>query len=132
MKKAKVTKEFLAELEKLPNITIACKTVGISRQTYYRWLQNPTFEVKVNVAMKEGVQYINDMTEAQLFKLVQEKNWQAVRYWLSHRHDKYRPWPVRIKQANDSEMMSLEDQKTMDDMLDRWVRVKVDVDEEKV
>lgn len=128
MKKAKLAKAFLDELEKLPSISIACKVVGISRQTAYRWMKNSVFEAKVNKAMDEGTDYMNDMTEGQLFKLVQERNWSSIRYWLSNRHPKYKvPWRPKHEPYT-SEKMSPEDAKAMDEMLVKFIKPQ-DTDE---
>ena len=41
-------------------------------------------------AINEGEALINDMSESQLISLIREKNFAAVRFWLTHRHSKFR------------------------------------------
>lgn len=89
--KVNLKKELLEELKTIPIIELACTKIGISRQTYYRWIKSSKdFSVKVEEAKKLGVSYVNDMTETELVNLIQNKNFQAVAFWLKHRHPEYR------------------------------------------
>ena len=41
-------------------------------------------------AIEEGEALINDMSESQLISLIRDKNFSAVRFWLTHRNPKFR------------------------------------------
>lgn len=90
MKKATARKLLKEELSKTPVISVACKKVGVSRQSFYRWTNSDTefFEDMVK-AMRSGIRYFNDIAESQLLVMIQEKNFSAVRYWLDRRHPMY-------------------------------------------
>ena len=80
-------KQFLEELGKTWGIvTTACERVGITRQTYYKWLGK---DEKFKKAVKEIQEKLDDFYEAQFIKLVAEKNdkaiLQAVKTRLKHR-----------------------------------------------
>lgn len=90
MKKNK-QKLFLDELRKLPIILVAAEKSGISRQTVYRWKEkDEKFLKEMEEAMKEGEEFVNDMSESQLLTLIKEKNWSAISFWLKHHHSAYR------------------------------------------
>lgn len=91
MKKAKVTKQFLEELKKVPIVQVACEKTGISRNSVYRWRrEDKKFADQMDVAMTEGVAFVNDMSESQLLTMIKEKNWSAISFWLRHRNDNYK------------------------------------------
>lgn len=92
MKKAKTSKLFLEELEKLPIIQVACERTGISRNTLYRWQKEDLeFAKDVQKALREGVSFINDMSESVLLTLIKDKDFRAVSFWLKSRHPSYKP-----------------------------------------
>lgn len=91
MKKNKVQKQFLDHLRTIPIVQVACKKSGISRNSVYRWRKEDSeFKKAMDRALKEGEDFVNDMSESQLITLIQEKNWSAIRFWLSHRNKKFR------------------------------------------
>jgi len=91
MKKSKITKKFLEELKKVPIVQVACEKTGISRQSVYRWRrEDKKFADQMDVAMTEGVAFVNDMSESQLLTMIKEKNWSAISFWLRHRNDNYK------------------------------------------
>ncbi len=48
--------EFLADFRQHGNITTACETVHIERNTYYRWMEHDErFALGVNVALEESI-----------------------------------------------------------------------------
>lgn len=127
MKKPKYSKQFLDELRKVPNVLNACKIVGIARQTVYRWCrEDADFEQEMNKAMHEGIANMNDMTESQLLRMAQEKNWAAVRFWLQHRHPSYKPQSdnVPVPKQPPPDMLDEEELKTMESMLAKFMKVK--------
>jgi len=91
MKKDKASKQFFDELKKVPIIQVACERAGVSRQTIYRWrLDDKSFAKDMDEAMREGVAFVNDMSESQLLNMIKEKNWSAISFWLRHRNDNYK------------------------------------------
>lgn len=83
--------QFLDELKKVPIIQVACEKTGISRQTYYRWANgSKEFKAKAEESLKEGVSFVNDMSETQLLNLIKSQDFKAVSFWLKHRNDNYK------------------------------------------
>lgn len=89
--KIKKQKEVLLEhLRTVPIVEIACKKGGISRATFYRWCSDDEdFKASVDNAKVDGVENINDMSEAQLISLIREKKYQAIALWLKHNHQRF-------------------------------------------
>lgn len=91
MKKTKKSKEFLEQLKKIPIVQVACEKVGLSRNTVYRWRnEDQDFRKEMEIALQEGEDLVNDMSENQLFSLIRDKNWSAISFWLKHRNPKFR------------------------------------------
>lgn len=91
MKKNKKKDQFLDELRKLPIILVAAEKSGLSRQTIYRWKsEDEKFYKEMDKAMKEGEEFVNDMSESQVLALIKEQNWSAISFWLRHHHPAYR------------------------------------------
>lgn len=91
MKKNKKRDEFLEHLRSLPIILVAAEKSGLSRQTIYRWKsEDAEFSKAMEQAMKEGEEFVNDMSESQLLTMIKEKNWSAISFWLRHHHSAYR------------------------------------------
>lgn len=78
------------QLKETPIITIACRKSGVSRATYYRWTkEDPEFSITVNLALKEGIELINDLSESQIIQLIKEKKLPAISLWLKHNNPRY-------------------------------------------
>ena len=85
MKKAKIAKQFLAELENNPNVAIACKRVGLSRQTVYRWQKTDiSFKKDMDEAMTLGTESILDLAESKLVANVANGNQRAIETVLDY------------------------------------------------
>jgi len=86
------TKEHLLEqLQKTPIVQIAVERVGIARSTFYRWkLEDKEFAKKVDDAVFEGQQLINDLAESKLIASIQDQNMSAIVFWLRTHNEKYR------------------------------------------
>jgi hypothetical protein len=85
MKKHKYAKMFLTELETMPNISVACKRVGLSRQTVYRWCrEDNNFEEKLNDALTLGVESMVDLAESKLLANVSGGNQRAIETALDY------------------------------------------------
>lgn len=81
--------KVLENLRKIPVIQVACERAGISRATYYRWLDDEEFAFQAAEVVTEGEKFINDMSESQLINLIKDKNLPAINLWLKTHHPKY-------------------------------------------
>jgi len=91
MKSKRAKELFLNHIKKVPIIQVACEKSGISRATIYRWKdKNKKFKKELETALREGEDLVNDMSESQLISLIRDKNFSAIRFWLNHRHNKFR------------------------------------------
>ncbi len=94
-KKSRKAKEFLEEISRLPNISIACEKVGLARNTVYRWCkEDPKFQESVDTALAIGNDFITDVAESKLISLINDKevNLRVIRYWLdNHKKEYIRP-----------------------------------------
>ena len=91
MKNNDTKKHFLEHLRKVPIIQVACEKSNVSRATIYRWRdKEKKFRKELEEAIADGEALVNDMSESQLISLIKEKNFQAVSFWLRHRHQKFR------------------------------------------
>lgn len=92
-KKAK----FLKELEEYPLVELACRKVGISRATFYRWReQDYDFKVEVQQAEERSRSKVNDLAESKLLENVKNNDYRSIVYWLAHNNRRYRPPTVRL------------------------------------
>jgi hypothetical protein len=74
----------------VPIVEVACKKGGISRATFYRWCSDDEeFKTEVENAKVDGVENINDMSEAQLISLIRDKKYPAIQLWLRHNHNRF-------------------------------------------
>lgn len=86
MKAKQERKIILAELEKNAIVSHACKKAGVSRSTYYRWIEkNEEFRKVAKKAINNGVLAINDLGQSQLILMMKDGIFSAIKYWLSHR-----------------------------------------------
>jgi hypothetical protein len=77
-------------LKEMPIITVAVKKVGISRDTYYRWkTEDNVFWRQCSEAIKGGIEFINDMSEAKVIQLIKDGKLPAIALWLKHNNAKY-------------------------------------------
>lgn len=91
--------EYLAESG---NVSYACKRVGISRETYYRWRDEESFAVASDAAVVDGKAFVNDLAHTKLMQSIQEGYFPAVKFQLMNCHDDYHPKkttsPYRIEE----------------------------------
>ena len=77
-------------LKEMPVITVAVKRLGISRDTYYRWkTEDNDFLRQSSAAIKEGIEFINDMGDAKIIQLINEGKLPAIALWLKHNSQRY-------------------------------------------
>ncbi len=91
IQRQKKEKDLIIEnLKKIPIIEVACNKSGVGRTSFYRWRKEDVeFGKQVDIAIEEGVKFINDMAESQLLTAIKEGNISAIFYWLNHRHSSY-------------------------------------------
>ena len=84
--------KFIEYLRETPLVNLACKKVGISRATYYRWYKDDReFREDIQKVIRQGRANINDLAEATLIKMIKGENFHAIRFWLQHNNSRYVP-----------------------------------------
>ena len=82
--------KLLEQLERYPIVQVACERCGIGRATYYKWREDDqTFKTAADIALKAGVNFINDLAESKLLLNMQAGQNVAIIYWLMHHHPAY-------------------------------------------
>jgi len=82
--------KLITTLKELPIVLAACKRAGVSRDTYYRWRrEDKEFHRDSDGALEQGIEFINDMSEAQVIQLIKEGKLPAIALWLKHYHPRY-------------------------------------------
>jgi hypothetical protein len=83
---------ILKKLEDVRIVELACKQVGISRATFYRWCDSDlAFKIKCDLATAIGTDRISDLAESQLVSKIKDGDISTSKYWLEHHHPDYRP-----------------------------------------
>lgn len=83
-------KLLLENLKKIPIVQIACKKSGVSRATYYRWLEkDERFRNESQQALYEGTLMVNDLAESKVIESIQSGDMRASMYWLNNHHKSY-------------------------------------------
>ncbi len=89
--KERIKAELLKRLSEVRIVEIACKSVGISRATYYRWIQDdPDFAQACDLAIWQGTETISDLAESQIVSKIKGGDLKASTYWLEHHREGYR------------------------------------------
>ena len=89
-KSKKTTKALLDVLSDVPNISFACKKLGISRQTFYRWKNtDSSFSDLIDDHLTMGREYISDIAESRLAERINLGEMSAIRYWLGNNSKRY-------------------------------------------
>ena len=84
--------KLIQVLSETPLVSFACKKVGVSRATFYRWYKDDKdFRDSVIPMLDIGRKNITDLAEQSLIKLLATGNMTAVRFWLQHNDPRYRP-----------------------------------------
>lgn len=95
----KSKQKLLEHLAESGNISYACKRTGISRETYYKWKEDPLFAFDAEAAFEYGKSFVNDLAHTQLILNIQQGNMQAVRFQLASCHPDYQPKKPRHPDA---------------------------------
>jgi hypothetical protein len=84
-------KRLIEELTKTPIVGVACKNVGISRASFYRWKdEDPWFVEQVALALRIGRGPVNDRAESVAIKQINQSNFAAAKWWLTIHHEDYK------------------------------------------
>ncbi len=90
MKKHYKENQFIEQLERVPNVSLACEKVGIARNTVYRWCaEDPDFKARMDTALESGVHSVNDLAESKLISHINNGNMRAIQYWLDNNKKNY-------------------------------------------
>ena len=116
MKKPRLAKKFLEEIERVPIVAVVCEKLNISRQTVYRWKnEDSEFATKFNAALYMGRDGITDLAESKLISHINNGNLRSIEYWLTNNTKRY----YKPKLPNEQ----LEDEpKTLTDMIKRLLK----------
>lgn len=91
MKKLRVRDKFIKELQNTPIVQVACDKLGISRQTYYRWLkEDASFASVADYALSQGTERVNDIAVSNVLRGIQNQSESYTKYWLNCRHPEFR------------------------------------------
>lgn len=86
----KIKEALLDQLRRTPTIETACQKVNVARATVYRWIAaSKKFEKQIDAAQLEGRAFMLDIAENQLFSLIGEKKFEAIRLFLSTHNPRY-------------------------------------------
>jgi hypothetical protein len=99
MKKTKaLLNKLVEEIEKTPLVQIACDKVGVSRNTFYRWMkEDKEFLVRVNEAVSLGTGLVSDVAQSNVLEGIKRKDPMYTKYWLSHKHPDFRrPYVFKV------------------------------------
>lgn len=102
MKRRDYENKFIEELERVHIISLACKNVGLSRQTVYRWMKHDSkFQQRVDKAIEMGIESVCDLAESKTVSAIDKGEAWAIKFWLVNRHKAYKPKkPMSEQQAN--------------------------------
>ncbi len=92
MKKLRLEQRLIEEIEKTENVSSACERVGLSRNSFYRWmLTDPNFAEKVNLAMEMGNLSLCDLAHSKLVTNINKGDPRAIEFQLKNRDPRYKP-----------------------------------------
>ena len=77
MKKHRLKKQFLEEIQINPNVSLGCAKLNISRQTAYRWMdEDYDFRMEYEKYRNQGKDSIYDLAHSKLVSAVNDgKRW---------------------------------------------------------
>ena len=88
-------KKLIEKLKDNPIVSSACIQLGISRATYYRWIEgDKKFKNKVRASLRMGREAICDLAESKVVSMVKSGNENialgAAKYILNNNSSRYR------------------------------------------
>lgn len=86
----KIKEALLEQLRRTPTIETACLKIKVSRATVYRWVAaSKKFEKQIDEAQQQGRAFMLDVAENQLFSLIGESKFEAIRLYLTTHNPRY-------------------------------------------
>ena len=104
--------QFLTLYERVggANVSLIAGRVGISRDTYYRWLkEDEQFRLRIH----ETVEHLNDFVEDLLLMKILKGDGASIRFYLTRRHPRY--------MLRRSAVPAYGETRTLEDVLDEGV-----------
>lgn len=90
MKKPRLAKKFLEELGRVPNVSVICEKLKLSRQTIYRWRnEDPGFCERFDEMLEVGRDGITDLAESKLITNLNKGSMRAIEFWLTNNTRRY-------------------------------------------
>jgi hypothetical protein len=87
----KQKEDLIDQLKKNPVIQIACEKLDIGRATHYRWYtDDKEYAQAVDTAINEGVSFVAEFAESQLFNAVRNNEPWAIGMVLKAMHPRYK------------------------------------------
>ena len=102
-KKESDKKKLLAILCDMPIVSIACRQIGLSRATYYRWCDSDReFANTIDRVISKGEDAITDLAVSKLIARINQGDIWALQFWLRNRSSRFgfpkvTPPPEEIK-----------------------------------
>lgn len=76
--------------KQMGNIRLACRKIGISRNTYYRWKkEDEEWGKKMDEIKEEKDEEMNDYAEGKLYEHIKDDNIASLIFYLKTRHPSY-------------------------------------------
>jgi hypothetical protein len=103
MKKTRsLINKLLVEIENTPLVQIACEKIGISRNTFYRWMkEDPKLLEQVNHSLSLGKGRVNDIAVSNVLSGIKSKDVRYTMYWLDRNHPDFRRPFIQKIEADD-------------------------------
>ena len=90
IKKNKQKQALLDQLKRTPTVELSCNKCSVSRATYYRWRkESKKFANQADEAIVEGRLFISSIAESQIFSLIRDRKFEAIRFWLANNEPRY-------------------------------------------
>ena len=87
----KQKEDLIEQLKKNPIIQVACEKLEIGRATHYRWYtDDKDYAQEVDNAINEGVSFVAEFAESQLFNAMRNSEPWAVSMVLKAMHSRYK------------------------------------------
>jgi transposase-like protein len=105
--------KFLDALRENHVVLAVCRKTGISKTTYYRWRQeDSTFAAEADSAIAEGIELVNDAAESNIITEIKNRDKDASKFWLKHRHPAYTT-KIKVETAKPDPELSPEQEATV-------------------
>lgn len=80
-----IKRKILQSLRETGIISFACNQVGISRNTFYRWIKDDyDFSNATSFAIDEGDYHLDDLAKSKFLEHIKSGYWPAIKYRLEH------------------------------------------------